>query len=266
MTADPRAALLACAADPRADIAEGALWISADDCPGVDRAACMTLLDELGDELRARRGPSGGGALAPTVAAVLRDRLNLRGAGGGDPRAHYLHSVLDRGAGTRLALGAVWIAVGRRAGIDVEGVALPGHFVVRVDGSLVDPIAGGEPLGEEEALRMVGEVVGGEPERLEPRWLEAATTRSLLARMSRSLRGCYASLEQWPMALRAADRCVELLPDQPRERRDRGLLHWRAGRNREALDDLRDYLDRCPEAADGEKIREIAGRLRASLN
>ena len=64
----------------------------------------------------------------PLVGALLRDRLRLRGAGGGDPRAHYLHTVLERGAGVPIACSAIWIAVGARAEIPVEGVNLPGPF------------------------------------------------------------------------------------------------------------------------------------------
>jgi hypothetical protein len=67
---------------------------------------------------------------AALVGVLLRDRLRLRGAGGGDPRAHYLHTVLDRGAGIPIACSAIWIAVGARAEIPIEGVNLPGHFVV----------------------------------------------------------------------------------------------------------------------------------------
>ena len=76
-------------------------------------------------------------------------------AGGGDPRAHYLHTVLERGAGVPIACSAIWIAVGARAEIPVEGVNLPGHFVVRVNGHLFDTVASGEPLDEEDVKRLV---------------------------------------------------------------------------------------------------------------
>ena len=89
----------------------------------------------------------------------------------------------------------------------------------------------------------------------------------MLARMSRNLRGCYSSLERWDMAVRAADRCVALFPDEPTERRDRGLLLWRTGHNGAALADLRHYLDKAPaDAADRVAVEEVAGRLRAALN
>jgi len=85
--------------------------------------------------------------------------------------------------------------------------------------------------------------------------------------MSRNLRGCYASLEDWPLALLAADRCVDLLPDEPAERRDRGLLLWQMGRPQGALRDLGDYLATAPaDAPDRGHVNEVVGRLRSFLN
>src|ERR1039457_1385777 len=96
---EPREAVLECAARD-GDIAEGALWLAADDCPGVEPERWLECLDDLASDLRSRCGLHGcGPSDAPLVGALLRDRLRLRGAGGGDPRAHYLHNVLERGAG-----------------------------------------------------------------------------------------------------------------------------------------------------------------------
>jgi regulator of sirC expression with transglutaminase-like and TPR domain len=267
MSQDPRAAMLACAAAADGDIAEAALWLAAEDNRGLDPAPWLATLDELGDELRTRCGVGSPPITAvPVIAGLLRDRLRLHGAGGGDPQAHYLHSVMERGAGIPIACGALWMAVGRRAGIPVEGIGLPGHFVVRVGGTLVDAFSGGEPLDQEAARQLVSMVGGADVATLDPAWLQPSSLRSILARMSRNLRGCYAARESWALALQAADRCVALLPDAGAERRDRGLLRWRVGQARGALADLSAYLDAQPEASDAEQVREVVGRLRAFLN
>jgi regulator of sirC expression with transglutaminase-like and TPR domain len=264
---EPREAVLECAARD-GDIAEGALWIAADDCPGVEPERWLARLDELAGELSTRCGLDGCGASdAPLVGALLRDRLRLRGAGGGDPRAHYLHNVLERGAGVPIACSAIWIAVGARAHIPIEGVNLPGHFVVRVDGHMFDTVASGEPLDDEDILRLVTTCTGQAIDGLEPAQLARASSRDMLARMSRNLRRCYTSMECWEQALCAADRCVELMGCAPAERRDRGLLLWRMGRIVAALADINAYLDEAPETcADRPAMTEVAGRLRAFLN
>src|SRR5487761_660386 len=217
--ADARRSLLAAAADPSADVAEAALWIAVEDLPGVDPGPWLRRLDVLAGQ---REGLAGARP-AVALAALLRSRLHLRGSGGGDPRAHYLTAVLERGAGTPISCAAIWMGVGRRAGLSVEGIALPGHFAVRVEGQVVDAYSG-EPLDGEDLRRIAGRHLGHELERVERRWLEPAAPRRILARMSRNLRGCHATLENWPLALRAADRCVDLLPDEPAERRRLALL------------------------------------------
>ena len=265
MVAAPRQALLACASHD-GDVAEGALWLAAEDVPAVRPDQWLHTLDRLGEEVTTAIS---GAAESPreSLARVVRKRLRLRGAGGGDPRAHYLPDVMRRGSGVPIACAVIWMALGRRAGIAVQGVNLPGHFIIRVGDELIDPVSGGEPLDEQDVRRLVATSTGGKLRGIDPAWLRVASTRDVLARMSRNLRGCYACLENWPLALQSADRCVDLLPDEPAERRDRGILLWRMGQCRAALDDLRAYLDDAPpEASDRTGIMEIAGRLRAFLN
>ncbi|MFN2451992.1 MAG: SirB1 family protein [Candidatus Dormibacteria bacterium] len=265
MSADPRGRMLACAT-PDGDIAEGALWLAADDGLDCEPRRWLSLLDEVGTELRGRCHHRHPLEAVPVIAQLLRERLHLRGAGGGDPRTHYLHTVMERGCGVPIACSAIWIAVGRRAGLQVEGVGLPGRFVVRVGGALVDPFAGGEVLDEAAARLLVAGVLGAPPNALDPAWLGATSPRTMLTRMSRNLRGCYASLERWNEALRAADRCVVLAPDEPMDRRDRGLLHWRLGHHGEALEDLTAYLAATPEAGDRASVGGVIQRVRAALN
>src|ERR1035441_3605410 len=180
--ADARSLVLAAAADPASGLAEAALWITVEDTPSVDPWPWLGLLNDLADQVdrKVAKRPS------DAVAALLRSRLHLRGAGGGDPRTHYLNSVLQRGAGTPIACGAIWMGVGRRAGIRVEGIALPGHFAVRVEGPVVDACSG-EPLEDDDLRQAAARHLGRQPERVEPRWLEPATPRRILARMSRNL-------------------------------------------------------------------------------
>lgn len=264
---DARQAMLEVAAAD-GDIATGALWLAAEDFPGLDPEPWLERIDELSLALRDRCGIDGcRPSDAPLVASLLRERLRLHCAGGGDPRSHYLHSVLERGAGIPIACAAIWIAVGTRADIPIEGVNTPGHFLVRVGDMLFDTVAGGDPLDAEDTRSLIVDATGHTPDGLPPAWLARASTREMLARMSRNLRGCYACLEEWPLALRAADRCVDLMPDEPAERRDRGFLLWRMGHPTAALDDLRHYLAVAPpDAADRSSVSEVASRLRAFLN
>src|ERR687889_603691 len=88
-----------------------------------------------------------GGARVEALNRYLFDEQGFAGnvADYYDPRNSMLHQVLGRRLGIPITLSIVYMEVGRRAGLRVEGVGLPGHFVVRAfedeedEGVLVDP-------------------------------------------------------------------------------------------------------------------------------
>lgn len=65
-----------------------------------------------------------------------------------DPDNSFLHRVLARRKGIPISLAVVLIEVGRRAGVHLEGVGMPGHFLVRdpASGVVLDPFDGGRAL------------------------------------------------------------------------------------------------------------------------
>lgn len=268
MAADPRTRLLESLGQLDPDVAEAALWLAAEDDPAVDPAPWLALLDDVAEEVRPRLGggrPPASGVLT-VLGATVRDRLRLRGADGSEPGHHYLNSILERGQGNPIGCSAVWMALGRRAGLRVEGVGLPGHFLVRVGGVLVDPHGGGGLVTLGEARERVARVTGETPASLDP-WLAPAPVREIVARMSRNLRALYAGRQEWALAVRAADRCVAVLPDAPIELRERGTLLLRLGLTGAAMRDLRRYLDGIPEdAPDRLQAERAYASARAMLN
>ena len=106
----------------------------------------------------------------------------------------FLHKVLDSRRGLPIIVSAIWIEVGRRAGIEMEGVGLPGHFLVFAGGQLVDPFHFGEAIGADEAASLVAESMGGKP-RLEPAWLTPVGTRVILNRILANLADRYRAAE-----------------------------------------------------------------------
>jgi regulator of sirC expression with transglutaminase-like and TPR domain len=102
----------------------------------------------------------------------------------------FLHRVLDSRRGLPIIVGVIWMEVGRRSGIEVQGVGLPGHFLVYAAGQLVDPFHFGEAIGSDEAARLVAESLGG-PRRLEPTWLNPVDTRTIVVRMLANLEARY---------------------------------------------------------------------------
>jgi regulator of sirC expression with transglutaminase-like and TPR domain len=268
MGAIARTQLLDCA-DRDGDVAEGALWLAAEDCGDVDVPGSLRFLDELADELRTRRGAAADGSpvtVVPVLGALLRDRLRLRGAAGEDPRTHWLHTVMERGLGIPIACSVLWIAVGRRAGVPVDGVGLPGHFVVRVGSSLVDAHAGGQLLDTDGARGLVASSLGGDPGELREEWLRPTSTRDVLVRMSRNLRACHLRRGELRSAFQAADRCVALLPNDPGARQERAEILLRAGAVPAAIADLRACLASAAPGADTAGVETLLAQARALAN
>src|SRR5947208_16714782 len=79
-----------------------------------------------------------------------------------DPRNSYLNEVMERRTGIPITLSVVAMEVGRRLGLRIAGVGLPGHFILRhpaPGGDLMfDPFRGGQPLSLDDCREIVSRV------------------------------------------------------------------------------------------------------------
>lgn len=185
-----------------------------------------------------------------------------------DPRNSLIPHVLRRRLGIPITLAVVTIEVGRRAGVALEGVGMPGHFLVRPVGTQrhLDVFHGGVELGMAECEARFREASGAGPEvTFGPHMLLRTPTLSILARMLENLRGIYRSRQrpadlEWVVRMRLAlpgsglADLLELataLGDQAR---------WDEGAKL-----LEEHLaDAAPARA--ERLRTAARGLRAHLN
>ncbi|MEW8978252.1 MAG: transglutaminase-like domain-containing protein [Symbiobacterium sp.] len=85
-----------------------------------------SFLDAVAGSVRAQVPVIGG---LRAMSEVLFDNLRFRGGEFGNPDHHFLPTVLEQRRGVPIALAAVYILVGRRAGLPVYGVAMPDHFL-----------------------------------------------------------------------------------------------------------------------------------------
>jgi regulator of sirC expression with transglutaminase-like and TPR domain len=187
---------VAARAESELDLARAALLIAEPEYPGLDVSRYLQRLDELGAQAGERL--AAGRTAAPPLlglAAFLYGELGFAGNQGDyyDPRNSFLNEVLDRKTGIPITLAVVLIEAGRRAGIPVEGVGFPGHFLVRARGPagtlLLDPFTG-QPC-DRARLRALTKQVTGDERDPEARYLEPVTKRAILVRMLNNLRNVY---------------------------------------------------------------------------
>lgn len=187
--ADPVGRFLRLVTGPEPRLDEGALAIAAGavDEPGLAAARAeraRAVLDELAD------GVDG-------LDALLTRLFDETGFTGntedyGDPRNSLLPDVLERRTGIPITLSVVALEVGRRAGVALEGVGMPGHFLLRIPGSqrYLDAFDGGRRLdrrGCEELFRRAT----GSTTPFGPQLLARTSTRQILARILENLRAGY---------------------------------------------------------------------------
>jgi regulator of sirC expression with transglutaminase-like and TPR domain len=266
-----RFAALARASEGAVRLAEAALWVAAQEYPRLDVPAWLGELDHLG-EAAARRIAPGATAdeAAAALAALLAREAGFRGNAEDyyDPRNSFLNDVLARRLGIPITLSVVYIDVAARAGVDVRGVGLPGHFVVRLTrhraARLLDPFNGGAVIGEADCHALVRRVHGPDAP-FDPAYLRGVGTVEIVARMLANLKGTYTGRADWTRALRTVECLVALRPGALGEVRDRGAIRAKLGDTRGAVRDLEAYLRGKPDAADAGDVRQSLRALRQSL-
>ena len=224
-------------------------------------------LDELADEAHGSLESSNTG-LTETFNHFIFEEKGFAGnqLDYYDPRNSFLNEVIERHLGIPITLSILYIEVGRRVGLDVEGVGLPGHFIVRVRelgeaaATLVDPFHG-VVLSREDCQDRLDTVYNGLVE-LSEEHLEAATTRDILVRMLRNLKSIYTRTNLQRQALAAVDRILLLTPEDADEHRDRGALLAHLERFEEAAAETEFYLQAAGDASDASEVREQLNRIR----
>ena len=265
---EPFAQLLA-REDTRIDLAHACLLIAEDAYPGLEVERYLGDIERMAMRLRGRMPQTLGAE--ERVAALnefLFEDLGYRGNTEAyyDPRNSYLNDVMDRKVGIPISLAVLYMAVGRRVGLPLEGVSFPGHFLVRLRlraGVLVlDPFAAGAPQSEAELRERLQRVIppgvtDNVPVSELPldQFLEAATHRQILARLLRNLKAIYRETDKPERLLEVLNRMLVVAPDSSAELRDRGIVYQRLECYRAALKDLTDYLQREPDAPDLDEVR-----------
>ena len=263
MSFDLDEALTLLGRDPDSDIdlAEVTLLLARDEYPAVDIDGYLAELSAMSREAqRYVRGP-----FFQRVQGLCRYLFHELGFHGNardyyDPRNSYLNVVLERRTGIPITLSAVTIAIGRRAGMQVVGVGLPGHFIAKAidNGSevLIDPYHGGRVLSPTDCENLVRQVTGLSFDA-SPLALEPLPNGLIVQRVLSNLKSIYLGRQDWPRTARVLERLLQLNPYDTGLRRDLGVCFARHGQPGKAVSHLQAYLDAEQQAEDATTVCEI---------
>jgi regulator of sirC expression with transglutaminase-like and TPR domain len=209
----------AVAHEERINLAQTCLMIAQDAYPTLEVTHYLDEIERMSQDVRSQLPR--GAAAEERIAALNEFLFEQLGFCGNtddyyDPRNSYLNEVIDRKTGIPITLSVLYIEIGRRVGLPLEGVSFPGHFLVRVQvrgGVLVlDPFSGG--LAQSEAdlrcrlSRVIPEGVAADmPVSQLPldQFLEPASKREILVRVAAQSEGDLSGVRQTRAPARGAE-------------------------------------------------------------
>lgn len=204
---------LATRPDDRVDLETGAFLIARYAYPSLDVHAYQRQLDAMAAEVRDRMGPRVSGE--ETVKTLGRYLFAEQGFRGNTKNYYevdnsYLNRVIERRTGIPISLSLLYLLVGRRLGLPVAGIGMPGHFLVKFDSErykvFVDCFNGGALLTEKDCARFLMQAGYG----FEEKYLQKSSPRAILVRTLKNLVAIYQKLDDQVKGTRLS-RFIEVL-------------------------------------------------------
>lgn len=249
--------------DEEIDLANAALCLAQSDNPDLDPQIYLDRLDHLAeaisDRLPAEHYPL---RILRTINQYLYEELEFRGNINHyyDPRNSFLNYVLDRRMGIPITLALVYLELAKRLSFPMEGIGLPGHFLIRPKIEemevYVDAFHRGELLFSQDCEERLAQIYG-QPIVLNAEHLAPVSNSQFLARMLTNLKAIYISQNALRNALGAIEGILYLFPHWWQERRDRGLILYELQDWDAAYEELEAYVQANPEAQDAMVLRQL---------
>ncbi len=248
------------------DLVRSALLISRLDNRDLDVDAYVAQVDRMAHEIQISLEDSA----SPDQRLQALNQYLFTANGFHGSRTNYYHEansyfdrVLDDREGLPITLCLLYMELGRRLDLRIEGIGLPGHFVVRYvppegEPQLLDVFHAGVPMSLTDAELLTIQVTGL-PFRNE--YLRSTSKREVVVRILRNLLGVAQRGEDKEAMLRYLEAMVTIEPQDPALRGMRAILRHETGRRQAAVEDLDWFLQQPPGTVDVERIRAIRSRF-----
>ena len=252
--------------DQEKQLLQGTLLIAKLDHPDLDVDAYRARIDEMSEEIQTQLPDQN----TATQRREAMHRYLFQQNGFHGSRSEYYHAanshlnrVIDDREGLPITMSILYMELGRRLGLRIEGVGLPGHFVANhvisdSENQLVDVFERGQLLAREDAERIVAMHAG---RALRDSDLRASTDIEILTRVLNNLIGIAGRKNDGESMLRYCDAMVAINPEETRFRLMRAQLRGMTGRIKLALEDVDSLLEDDSAPID----RQMTERLREAL-
>ena len=253
--------------DEDISLTEAALYIAGEQYTGLEVSSVLAAIDVLGEEADQYIGPRD-----EPIRCLKRlsEYLYLQKGFQGnrddyyDPDNSYLNKVLERNLGIPISLSLVHMAVGQKLGLVLEGVGLPGRFLLRFGPPewemYVDTFDQGRLISKAGCEEIYNGLFQGESQ-FRDELLVPNTKKQILVRLLANLKGIYINQEDYRRAIAAADRIDIIDPGLGKNLKERAWLHTQLNQYRLAIRDLDRYLNSVPEPEDSKDIESRVAAL-----
>jgi len=253
--------------EEKIDLGRAALTIALTDYPNLDVLDYLARIDRLAVEVTSHLDSDAD--IYRSMAALNYVLFKQHAFHGNrddyfDPKNSFLNEVIERKTGIPVTLSVLYMEVGRRAGLRLDGVGFPGHFLVKSVGNgeeiAIDPFNGGEIKSREDIDTMLFKLHGGKV-KFHSDFLASSTKKDILKRMLANLKAIYINGNDLIKSLSVLDRLLILDPASAEDARDRGVVYLRLECYAQAREDFETYLRLRPDAEDAMLVREQLVRL-----
>ena len=166
-----------------------------------------------------------------------------------DPTHSSIDWLLQQHQGLPIVVAVLVVTLARGLGLLAEGVNYPGHFLVRIDDALIDPLA--LTVIDESSLQTIPGLTKNE-------MLSPASPVTMAFRMLNNLKAYYMSFENWRAMLLTTEYQIGIVHDEPRLL---GMVHFERGEYSQQLGEsdaaLEEYI-RCVELCERNSLVEEA--------
>ncbi len=246
------------------DLFRAGLFIARLDNEEVDVDAYCCQLDQMAAELAGTLGekPDDAEKLAE-LKKYLFEENGFHGSRGDfyNRSNSYLNEVLDDREGLPITLSVVYMELGRRLGLDIVGVGLPGHFVVShvpADGEpqLIDVFEGAAEVSRADAEKRINQSTDGELSAAQLEELfKPATKRAIVFRMLQNLlptaRTDPPALHRYLNAMLAVD------PQHGPYHMLRAMVRYQLDEKQQAREDVDWLLEHEPVGVNLDQVRAL---------
>ena len=259
-------------ADEEIDLADAALLLGALDLPAASLEGYRAHVGLLGEDLA---------ALARASEPLERRRRHLNAvlfeahgyAGDTEsydaPENANLLRVIDRKVGLPVSLGILYIHTARSQGWMVDGLAFPGHFLVRMDEGdrrvIVDPFHRGQALEAGHLRGLLKQFQGADAE-LAPIHYAPVGNRAILLRLQNNIKSRALQAGDGARAAAILERMLLIAPEAGGLWHELGTVRARQGTIKGAVEALERSLA-CPlPEAERSRVEAALAALTTSLH